>query len=83
MCWDYQEIKSSVYWSSPIKQHMSTTASDPTQCARAQDMWIQLIQVEGTNLGQVTDTRSWDVELADYDERWVWRTERVKSIGLM
>jgi len=31
---------------------------DPTHCTHAQDMSIQPIQVEGTNLGQVTNTGS-------------------------
>jgi len=43
----YREIKSFFDWFSPIELHKPSTAFGPTHCARAKDMSIQPIQVEG------------------------------------
>jgi len=45
-----------------MKLCKTATVKEPTPCAYSQDTSIQGTQFEGTKLGQVTDTGSWDVE---------------------
>ena len=60
MSWHYEETKSSVDWSLPIKLR----TSDPTHCAFAHDMSIRPIHVEVILYLRQTDPGRWDVEKA-------------------